>query len=222
MSEELENQLAVEDGDSQESTESTGQTQGDRQSTQSKINLDDLPEFRKWKSEMDKRLSFSERRIQEEQQRAAELENRMHADRMAQMDETERLAYENQLLKKSLAEQEKKRQQDYLSWQKDQDITNVARKLGVEKEQIIEALPPNADSYVLWEVALELSGKKNSRQVDDSARKATEDVHIGAGKPSGPTSKYQQMYDDAVKNYDVGKMLDVMALAGREGVTIKE
>jgi prolyl-tRNA editing enzyme YbaK/EbsC (Cys-tRNA(Pro) deacylase) len=222
MSEELENQVAVEDGDSQESTESTGQQSGDRQPQGQRINLDDLPEFRKWKSQMDQRLSQTERRIQEEQQRAAELENRMHTERMAQMDESERLAYENQLLKKSLADQQKQQQQNFLAWQKEQDITDVATTLGVDKEALIEALPPNADSFVLWKVAYQLQGKKSGRQVDEAARKATEEVHIGASKPSGPTSKYQQMYDEAVKSFDVGKMLDVMAQAGREGITIKE
>lgn len=229
MSEELERDLDVEGEDSQESTTSTGQ-EGNRQPTETqvdwnKVNLDGIPNFRKFKSEQQKRESEIARQAQDAARRAQELEQRLHQERMANMDEVERLRYENQLYQQRLTEVEQQRRHDQLAWQKQQDIVNAARKLGLDKEELESALPANADSYILWEVGIELAEKKrNTKNRDrdlEPLREATEQVHVSGGR-AAPSNKYQEMYDRAKKDNDVSAILDAMAWAARNNVELRE
>lgn len=216
MSDELDK--AVADGDS---TESTGATGEGRQS-EGRVNLDDFPEFRRWKSEQDKRLAQMERQAQEATRRAAQIEQQRQQDIMAQMDDVERLRYQNKLYEQQLVEAEKRRQQDIVNWQKSQDIANVAQKLGLDRSELEQALPENADSYVLWEIALDMREKRVGPVVREreAARAATEQVHVPTGQKPPTKNKWEVMRDEAIKNSDVSKYLDAIAGAARDGIVI--
>lgn len=226
MAEELEPKAAAVGGE--ENPQSTGESAEERQPQDqgtpdlSKLNLDDLPQFRNWKSETDKRLGFMQRQAAEERERRERLEQQYHQAQMAGLGDVERVKYENQLLQARLQEVETQRQLDIRNFQRDKDIAEVANKLGLSRRELEEALPPGADAYQLWDTALELSKKAPSTKRPDPVRQAANTVDLGGSKPSGGASeKYRQMLEQARKDYDFGRIMDVQAEAAKEGIYLE-
>lgn len=229
MAEELERpDVAVDEGASTEAAASTGEHTEGRQPEAPKgvpsVNLDDLPQFRQWKSQADKRDELNRRALLERDQRLQSIEQQLHEQRMAGMDAEQRLQYENQILKQTIAKTEQQRQLDFLAWQRDRDINSVATALGLDRGEVEAALPAGADSFVLWETAYSLQQKKGGKAPprSDQVRQVANTVDLGGGPPASATNKYQQMYDDAKKSYDAGAMIDAMAAAAGEGIRLRE
>lgn len=228
MSEELETGNAVvEDG----STDSEGQNrQPQEQAGQgldlSRVNLDDVPAFRKWKSESDKRIEAARQASLASEQRIAEMERAFHEQRMAGMDAQQRIEYENQLLRQQLAGEQQARRVLEFDRLRERDIAAVSKKLKIDPDELRDALPQGADAFVLWDTATELATKKASGQAPkDRPRQVSQrdnTVDLGGGPASGATNKYQAMYDKAVKDGDVLALIDAMAAAGQAGVTLRE
>lgn len=222
MSEELE-QRAVGEEDSAESIQPTGQEDRQPEEQAKPINLDDLPEFRKWKSETDKRLSQLQRQAQQEAQERQRLEQERERIMLERMDEDQRKDYQIQKYEQMLRDMQKQRELDQMAWQKNQDIMEVANELGLDREELEAALPADADSFVLWKVGNSLAKKKGTGKRSpelEAARTATERVHVGTG--SGPAkNKWQQMLDEAKREHDANKYLDALAGAAQDNIFLE-
>lgn len=213
---------AVESGAAEAAAGSTGSEQATRQPEPPKVNLDDFEDFRKYKSSTQQRLSATERRAQEAEQRARSLEQQWHQQQMASMDELQRTQYEKDLLARQLQQEREERQRDFYAWQREQDIQSVVRKLGVNRDELLEALPAGADSFVMWDVATDLAAKRSTEaKRNDPVRQQANQVDLGGGKPADTANEYQRMYERAKTENDVSAMLDAWAAADRAGVAIK-
>lgn len=214
-------QEAAPDGASQEA----GDEGQDRQlDLQQEIDLDSLPAFRKWKSQMDKRLAQMEKSMSASERRAYEAEQRLHQQRMEGMSELERANYQVQYLQEQLQQMQRLRELDAFAFQKEQDIRHVAAKKGLSYEELAEALPQDANAMVLWEIAEEMASRKQAEAKDKPVRKAAQPnnkVDLGGGKPAPKVNEYQAAYDAARKEFDVNKMLQVKEEALRQGVFVR-
>jgi HD superfamily phosphohydrolase len=209
---------AVGSGDSTESAEPTGQE--NRQPEERRINLDELPEFRKWKSETDRKMSQLSRQAQEAAYHAEQLRRQREQEMMAGMDEVERWKYTATTYEKRLQEIEQQRQYEKMAWQKDRDIAEVAADLGLDRAELEEALPADVDSFSIWKIGRGIQAKKGKPSPErEAAREATERVHVSTGN-SPKRNKWEVMAEEAKASGDVGKLLDAMAGAAREGIMI--
>lgn len=209
--------------------ETTGQQTEDRQPQDAgfeNLDLDKLPQFRKWKSVMDRQIGELKQQMSEAQRRAWEAEQQRHQLAMQGMDEVQRRDYMINMLQGQVQELQQRIQLTDWAYKKDQDIRQVAQKLGLSYDELVDALPQGADSYQMWEVAYDLAqNKRQGGQQAQTVRKAqnpANQVDTGSGRPTSAPHRWQKMYDEAKKNFDVSKMLDAMAGAGREGLTIED
>lgn len=131
------------------SGDNPGQAEDSNQEQDRKpVNLDDLPEFRNWKSNSDRKLSEKDRQLQEAQRIAREAQERMEAERTRReaIESTLRdtdpdafqmatqQAYIRDLERKAQSaqarEQELQQQQQLLQWRRDQE--EMAREQGID------------------------------------------------------------------------------------------
>lgn len=229
MSEELEQDVAVVGEPTDDSAEvRQPQEQGKDQGLDfSKLNLDDVPQFRAWKSARDKEAEAARQALIQSNQRLSAIEQQFHEAQMAGMDAQQRLEYQNRLLQQEIQNERQLRQVMEFDVMRKRDILAVAKRKGLDPDELESALPKGADSFVLWETAESLSEQKGkSKQAPQAktqpVREVDNTVDLG-GAPSGTaTNKYQEMYDKAVKNGSVLDMIDAMAAAGRAGVALRE
>lgn len=155
-----------------------------------KINLDDSPEFRKWKAESDRKFQEQERRYQQMMaQQAQELRNRQ----MAEMDDYQRLEFE-------LSEARQREQYAYqriqeveMETQKQRVLAEVSSTMGVP----MDVLQESTDSNDAWRraalyqrqseqqraaQAAEAAKAKAAARADKQQRNA---VDTGTGTPIG-------------------------------------
>jgi hypothetical protein len=187
---------------------------------QPKVNLNEIEEFKKWQSAADRRVEDAARRAYEAEQRAAALEQSFHQNAMSQLEGAERVAYENNLLRKNLENIQRQRDLDAYAIQRQRDLQEIASKTGAPLEAIEDA--PNV--HVAWARAYEYAAQNNKPKPreEEIAERANDNVDIGGGRPRGKASALQEEYNKHRKAYDLGKQLEVMARADREGVAIDE
>lgn len=214
----------------EEAEETTGQPQGDRQPQAedrfADLDLDDLPKFRKWKSQMDKQMAAVRQQMTAAERRAWDAEQRNQQIQMQGMDELQRAQFQNHILNQQLQQMQERERQMAYAYQKDQDLREAAYTLDLDYDELAEALPEGADNHVMWKTALKLSkakGGSNPTQAQvRKAQRAANQVDTGSSQPAPVPGKWQKMYDEAKASFDTDKMLDAMAGAGREGVELKE
>lgn len=90
-----EQESGVDGGVSKETAPSTAQDpEGGQPEKKAKVNLDEIPEFREWKSRTDRDMARMNQEIQAERQRVAAEQERIRQERMAGMDDFERAQFE--------------------------------------------------------------------------------------------------------------------------------
>ncbi len=202
-----------------------GTSQGEATTTQAQpqrttTNWQDDPKYREQQSKRDRELAQAQRAAFEAQQYAASVEAQFHATRMAGLEGEDRLVYQNQLLQKQLADQQRQRDLDAYAMQRDNDLREVSRRTGAPMED----LQGSRDVHEAWTMGwdyYENNQKSRRAKVED----VDDTVDIGSsGRPvsNSKTSKLQAKYDDARKQYNVKAQLEAMAEADGEGVTLKE
>lgn len=206
-------------------TEAASQTEDGRQPKAGKSsvpNLDELEDFRKWKSVMDKQINELRQSHSAAEKRAWEAEQRMHQLAMQNMDESQRKDYMIQMLQNQLQQLEQQRQLELYAMRKEQDILYVAQKMGLDANELKEALPQGADNHQMWDIATDMARKRAKLQQPAKAQKVENQVYTGTGSSAPAPNKWQKMYDEARREFDTDKMLNAMAGAGRDGVTLNE
>lgn len=201
--------------------EAGGEDQDRQPTAAAQINLDDHPSFRKWKSTMDKQIGDLRAQMTQAERRAWDAEQRLHQSRMETMDESQRKDYQIQLLQQQLEELGRRDQLREFAFQKESDIRKVAQKKGLDYEELVEALPQGADSFVLWEVAEDLAEKKQAQAKTPKAAQVNNTVDLGNSKPSGEATRLQNRLDQARKNYDSMALFDIMAEAAEKGIELR-
>lgn len=233
MFEELEKELqqgeGVDQGVDEQSTspETTApptERQPDQPAEKPKINLDELEEFRSYKSSQDKRIAQLERQyrqqVEQERTRREAYERQLEEKSLAGMDDYQKLQY-----RLGKVEQEKnallqQRQQDEIDRAKFLTLQAISKQTGVPIEQIMDADDPTQ----AWAIGAEYmrqsltGGQQAAAKQDKRERNA---VDLGGGRTAAPADDLQARYDRAMKQYDTGKALEIMHEADVSGVTLK-
>lgn len=203
-----------------------GTSQGEATTTQAKpqrttTNWQDDPKYREQQSKRDRELAQAQRAAFEAQQYAAQVEAQFHQTRMAGLEGEDRLVYQNQLLQKQLADQQRQRDLDAYALQRENDLREVARRTGVPMDELTDVRDVHeawSKGWDYYETKSKSGGRNQEQEADDS-------VDLGSqGRPPNSTkaAKIQAKYDEARKQYDVKGQLEAMAQADGEGVTLKE
>jgi len=189
--------LGVDAGVSEETAPATAQVVA-QPTAPSKINLDESPEFHKWKAEYDRKLRDQEQNYQAMLARQAqELKQRT----IAEMDDYQRLEYE-------LNETRQREQSAYQRLQEievEQAKMRVLREVSTEMGVPVEAIADAADVADAWRLAAikqrELQQQREqSRQAEENRRVAeragkyeANRVDLGSGSPV-PTNDWERTY----------------------------
>lgn len=219
MSEELERSgLGVGEGDQEtgQPAEPTADASEARQpeqpqpskEEQRRINLDDMPEFRQWKSRQDKQLAELRQRAEAAERAAKE-----------RMTHEERIRYEQEQAQQELEtlRQQLQEQQQLNEWI--MFVEDIRSETGAPLEALDQSSVPNLiRSAYAWQVQNErekiAAQARNERQTANA-------VDTGSGSsPDNPQSRWQREYDEARKNGDTLGMLRIVDEAEADGVIL--
>jgi hypothetical protein len=200
-------ELGIEDGTSQGEPDSIANPAQSRQPA--KVNLDEFKEFRKFKSETQKRDYQKEQAILAERNQRQQLEMRLRAIEMEGLDDVGRIAYENKLLKQQLYEREQEDNRRYAEWQWTSLIDEVARETGIPKEDLEDA----KDSNDLWRM-----GRKYERE-NGAPRTTNNRVALGGGgKASSTEASIRNEYRKAREDNNYSGMNAAKEKAFKAGI----
>lgn len=207
-------------------------------------NLDDLPQFRKFKSEMDKRIASISNETNAERNARLALEDELKRIRMSGMDEPERIAFERDealRMNQNLLKEVKRRD---MMEQKRKDLQHIARKVGVNYDELSDLINDSDTVHEAWDKAHDLKATKTKARANDdedetprtrTSKEPEQQARTGLRAADNPAnfvdtgnrgataaaSRYQKMYDVAFENNDAMGMLDAMAEADAAGVRLK-
>jgi signal transduction histidine kinase len=189
--------LGVDAGDSvEESAQPTAQPVAPP--TAPKVNLDELPEFRRFRSEYDRKLAETERRYQ---QQLAQQQNELRNRQLSEMDDYQRLEYELN----------ETRQREQLAYQRLQEVEveqakmRVLREVSSEMGVPVEAIADAADVADAWRLAaikqrelqqqreVERQAQETQRVAERAGKIANNRVDLGSGAPV-PTNDWERTY----------------------------
>jgi hypothetical protein len=179
---------------------------------QPRVNLDELPEFRRFRSEYDRKLSETERRYQAMlAQREAELRN----SRVAGMDDYQRLEYEL----------DETRQREQMAYQQLEEVRveqakmRVLREVSQEMGVPVEAIAEAADVADAWRLAAikqreiqqqqakERQTQETQRVAERAGKIANNRVDLGSGAPATALSDWDMKFKNARTAKDLAKLM---------------
>jgi len=173
-----------------------------------KVNLDDIPEFRQWKSQTDKRLAEYEKAKREAEARAEQ-------QALAGMDQYERAQYEAEKNARRAKELEDQLMQVQADQYRQQRLGDISKQYGVPVDQLDDTSPEAA-----LQSALDyLSSGKGRRRSGGTAAPAPR-VDVGGGSPKGQAERLKERYRDAKKQFDSTAMLRIATEAEAAGVSL--
>lgn len=222
---ELQQEQGVDQGVETSTSPETTAPPPERQPEKPKINLDDYEEFRKYKSEQDKRISALERQhrqqLAQEQQRRAAYEQQLEEKQLAGMDDYQKLQYRMGKLEQENTTLRTQRQQDEIDRARYVTLQEIVKQTGVPMELIIDAEDPTqawatGAAYLRKQTA---GGQQQQQEQDKRDRNA---VDVGGGRTaSAGDNDLQARYDRAMKRYDTGAALEIMHEADVRGIELK-
>lgn len=112
----------------------TEPTAGSEQATPQRVNLDDIPQFREWKSAYDRRMSQTEQQAREAQERATKLESELEELRMRDAPPSEQAAFYRTKLAEQRATQERQREQETARQRFIREATEGLEELGLDPQ----------------------------------------------------------------------------------------
>lgn len=194
-------------------------------------NLDDLPQFREVKSKYDRTTSQLQKELdklreerQQDTQRAQWLEQRLEEIQTQGMDEPQRAQYEMQKLQRMNQQLMQQIQHMQMGSARDRALMQMQQRatqygVNVSLEELSEQKDPDA----AWEYVLRKgheSWNASRKQEQRQQKQEANAPYLGGGGGSSRQTELQGKYDQAVKKYDAGAMLDAMQLAANEGITL--
>lgn len=188
-----------------------------------KINLDDLEEFRKFKSEVQKRET---RERQERERIARELEEQRQWRRSVElqgMDEVSRAKYERDEAFRALQAYQQEERRRYEEWQWDQLVQEVHRETGIPVDRLADA----ENSNDLWRLGRKYEregGKNRSRDDDDDdepvSRRVDDRVSLGSDKRVSAEARFRQEIREAKENGDLDRVFEIQDKAYKMGLDL--
>ena len=200
----------VDAGDSDESAQPTADETSQRQpngtdrrvieseKTHQKINLDEYPEFREWKSKYDQRLTQME---QTYQRQLYEQQQQLRNSQLAEMDDYERLQYELQEERQAKALAYQRLQEVEVVTAKQRALSEVSQTMNVP----LQALEQAQDINEAWRMAAQYQRQSEQRRAQEQAtaaaakaaarqdKVARNTVDTGSGAPP-PSSDWDRQY----------------------------
>jgi predicted ribosome quality control (RQC) complex YloA/Tae2 family protein len=208
-----EQDLGVDAGDSTESAQQATAPVDAKPTAQPRVNLDELPEFRRFRSEYDRKLAEQERRYQQQlAQREAELRN----SRLAEMDDYQRLEYELNEERQRAAAAYQRLQEVEVEQAKMRVLREVSAEMGVPVEAIAEA----QDVADAWRLAAikqrelqqqretERQEQENRRVAERAGKIANNRVDLGTGTPV-PANDWERTYLAAKARKDARSLFNL-------------
>jgi hypothetical protein len=152
-----------------------------------KVNLDELPEFRQFKSATDKRIAEMERRYQAQLAAAQQQQEQLRQQQLASMEPEDRVAYELAEERRLRAAAEQRAQAYEVEQAKRAALQGIADKAKVPVDVLMDATSPDHAWELAWDyreqeaakAAKETPEAKAARQQKREANK----VDLGIGKP---------------------------------------
>lgn len=213
-------------------------------------NLDDIPQFRTWKSQTDSRLAAAELRAQQAEMARSATAAEIERIRTASMDEPERIVYErNRIAQEANALRSELATVRY-EQQLRADVDEMAAKLNVPTHELLGAFTPQDDPHTRWLKALDLQQKRvgqakpvpqqnqepalpyqypsnqgtyqqpYQQPYQSPAQNPANRVDTGVGQGNG-VNRYQASYERALENNDISSVIDIEAAATAAGVVIR-
>lgn len=175
-----------------------------------KPSLDDDPNFRRWKSEQDKKhaalqseLDRAARQRQEDAQRQAWYEQQLEALQTRDLDEPSKLAFENQKLKRMLSALQQQKQIEEGRAKIFQRITARFGAVGVPYEVYSQA----QDADEAWDLAADYALKNMPKKLaaNEQARaekREANDVYLGGNSATSSDDTYEAERKRLIKAKD--------------------
>lgn len=160
------------------------------------INLDELAEFRQWKSQMDKTIAQERKEREALQQRyeaqLAEQAQRLRQQQLAGMDDGERIHFEREEAIREAAYWREQAQRLQLDSARDRELGQISQRFGVPREAIEGATSKAEALELAWnyreqqqhEQARQRDAESAERQAQRAERRVANRVDTGAGKPT--------------------------------------
>jgi hypothetical protein len=201
---------------SQETVPTTDDATADRQpeTKNGKPNLDNLPEFRQYKSEEQKRFAAQERRLaalearhqQELAQARQEIENR----KLAEMDDYQRLEYTGMQTARERDEALRRLQEYEIKNQRQQALLAIAEEASEELEFSIpvSALVDAESPDQAWRLAARYKRTKQQEAAKNSEaallarqqKRENNRVEVGSGNPPPSSTGWEARYKKALES----------------------
>lgn len=157
------------------------------------INLDDVPEFRRWKSNYDSRMAQAERRAQEAEQRAAQIASRLEELELRELRPDEQAAWYKTKLAEERASLERQRQDIQVQQQYAREASEALAELGLDPQTpgLDWGEGPSPENMIrLMRSAARIVAERTRQQSQAQAAQTEEqvrDARIGALREAGVT-----------------------------------
>jgi hypothetical protein len=180
------------------------------------LDLTSLPEFRKWQSERDKSEATMRQQMQALQARSQELEQQQYQIATAGMDDNEKAAYENRVLRQQMGQMQQQmeaaRMQGELgSWM--QQVLTTGRLSQDEAPSPTEYASPWAWAVAVQDKAVKKAEKEaeaRMRAKQKEERREATTVDTGASIPTG--GEKERLQEQLNKLKGTGRTVEAMDL----------
>jgi hypothetical protein len=174
-----------------------------------KSNLDSNEDFRKWKSEYDRKLANAERAANQERQRyqqmIADQESRLRERELAGMDDYQRANYERDEALRMANHAAAQLRDMQTQMARTQALTVIANKAKIPVSALEEASSEGHAWQLAWDYAQQQLEERERQATYESAEKreqreqkrAANKVDVGVGQPSTPTNDWERDYAKA-------------------------
>lgn len=202
-----------------------------RQGEEKPLNLDDIPEFRKFRSNADKRIAQERAAREASERRIADMERALEQMRTADMDDVQKLQYELEKERRRAMEAQQAfiDLQRYSEWQN--DMRDIANEVGVPQDVLQDAWEEGEikSAHDAWKVAnrwVKQSQAKQSKSASSDRNRKVEDdpsdvVDLGESRTPNEREKLQRKYEQAVESGDLFEVMAAEEAALKAGVRLK-
>ena len=182
------------------------------------VNLDDLPEFRQWKSNADRRIAQQEQQYRQQMQRQrAEYE----AQLAQRMRPEERTKFDQERMQRELDEARGELQRVQQERAYYDGIAFITQETGVPMEHLdLTGTPEQAWASAARWLRNNNQQQAQSRQVEEEQDRKANSVDLGGGSPpQSKATKLRDRYKAAQKSFNTFEMMRVLDEAEEAGVT---
>lgn len=171
-----------------------------------KVNLDESPEFRKWKSEYDRKFAEMQRKHNEELANLTSYQQQLRQQQLANMEPEDRIAFERDEAIRRAEAAERRAQAYEVDQAKRNALQGIATKAKVPVDILMEATSPDHAWEIAWDYKERQDAERQreseeAKQARQQKREANK-VDLGVGKPPPSGDDWEAIE----KRYREGKL----------------